>query len=98
MPHEVVLTQSAEEFIQENVWSEQVLSRIERACALLADYPDMGTPYQPEYAAAWPPVPCRYLALPDTPFTLYYTHDQELVTVLSLEWSAGNPKGRFRFV
>ncbi len=95
---EVLLTQSAEEFVEKNVTSERVLARIERACDLLADYPDMGTPYQASYPAAQPPFPCRTLALPDTPFTLYYLHDDEQVVVFSIEWSAGDPKKRFRLV
>lgn len=62
-------------------------------------FPDLGTPYQPEYAAARPPFPCRAVAVPDTPFTLYYITLEEARTlvVIFIENQASDPNERFNW-
>ncbi len=94
----VELTDSAELFLLENVSREETLARIERSVEMLAEFPFAGPEYLPDYPAATPPFPCRYLPLSGTPFTLYYLVDEQrsLVQVIDIEWSAGNPKKRFR--
>ena len=70
---------------------------LEWAVEMLSAFPSLGPVYDPEYIAARPPFPCRYLPLPDTPFTLYYTVDEAAlrVTIIDIEWSAGDPRKRF---
>lgn len=94
------LSAYAEAFVLRNVTSERVLARIESAVEMLREYPEAGPAYSPDYPAARPPFPCRYLPLSDTPFTLFYLVDTErqAVTVFDIEWSAGDPRHRFAFV
>ncbi len=93
----VELTDSVELFLLENVSREETLARIEQSVGMLAEFPFAGPEYRPDYPAATPPFPCRYLPLSDTPFTLYYLIDVQraLVQVIDIEWSAGDPKKRF---
>ena len=100
MAYAVELTDYAESFLLDNVTSERVLERIERSVEMLAEYPEAGPSYNPDYAAARSPFPCRYLPLSGTPFTLYYLTDDEaqMVTVFDIEWTAGDPRARFTFV
>lgn len=97
MSYEVKITDYAADFIAENVALESVLERFEWAVEMLSAFPSLGPVYDPEYIAARPPFPCRYLPLPDTPFTLYYTLDNQAheVTIIDVEWSAGDPRKRF---
>ncbi len=94
----VELTNSAELFLLENVTREETLARIEGSVRMLAEFPLAGPEYRPDYPAATPPFPCRYLPLPGTPFTLYYLVDEtrSLVQVIDIEWTAGDPRRRFR--
>ena len=94
----VELTNSVEPFILENVGREETLARIEQSVGMLAEFPFAGPEYLPDYPAATPPFPCRHLPLSGTPFTLYYLVDEQrsLVQVIDIEWSAGDPKKRFR--
>ena len=93
----VELTDSVELFLLENVNREETLARIEQSVGMLAEFPFAEPEYRPDYPAATPPFPCRYLPLSGTPFTLYYLIDEQraLVQVIDIEWSAGNPKKRF---
>lgn len=97
-PFEVLLTDYAETFLDENVLLERTLSRIEEAIQLLGAYPFAGSDYCPDYPAARPPFPCRHLHVSDTPFTLYYLVDEgtHTVTIFDVEWSSGDPRKRFR--
>lgn len=97
MAWRLLITDGAKEFIRANVSKERVLEKIEDSMGLLAEYPGAGPAYMPSYAAALPPFPCRYFPVSDTPFTLYYVLDEdaETVTVIDIEWSAGDPKKRF---
>ena len=42
-------------------------------------------------------VPCRWIAIPDTPFTIYYVidYDADEVRVFYIEHQRMNPMGRF---
>ena len=95
--YEVEYVERAISFLEENVWTEQVLDRIVRYVDLLSEFPDLGTPYNPDYPAAKPPFSCRSIAIPDTPFTLYYVKDDErlLVTIVYIEHQGANPEERF---
>ncbi len=93
----VTLANSVLDFIEEHVYSERVLKRIETYVELLEDYPYLGAVYAPDYPAARPPVPCRHIDIPDTPFTLYYAVDveREEVEIFYIDFSAADPRGRF---
>lgn len=97
MSYNVEITDYAADFIEQNVALESVLRRFEWAVEMLSAFPSLGSVYDPEYIAARPPFPCRCLPLPDTPFTLYYTVDEAAlrVTIIDIEWSAGDPRKRF---
>ena len=100
MAYSVKIAEYAETFILENVTSERVLRRIEDVAEMLGEYPSAVPQYNPDYAAARPPFPCRFLPLPDTPFTLYYLKDDDAreVIIFDIEWTAGDPRRRFSFV
>ena len=95
--YEVEYVQQAVSFLEENVWTEQALDRIIRYVDLLGEFPDLGTPYSPDYPAARPPFSCRFVAVPDTPFTFYYVKDDErfLITIIYIEHQGADPKDRF---
>lgn len=98
-PYTVKLVDEVEDFIVRSVWSERVYSKMMDYMELLSVFPDLGTPYQPEYAAARPPFPCRAVAVPDTPFTLYYITLEEAraLVVIFIENQASNPNERFNW-
>lgn len=100
MAYRVYFANSVLDFIDEHVTSERVFERIEAYRELLESYPYLGAAYDPEYAAAQPPIPCRRLPIPDTPFTMYYGVDDEVqaVNVFYLDFSAANPRYRFRYL
>lgn len=99
MSYAVEVTQYVTDFIIRNVYSERVYVKIYDSMRLLGDYPELGRAYAPEYPAAAPPFPCRSFAVPDTPFTLFYTVDPEepKLTVFYIENQAMNPKDRFLY-
>ena len=90
MAYRVLFANGALSFIEDHVYSERVLARIETYSELLADYPYLGAIYDPDYPAARPPLPCP-------PFTLFYSVDEaaEEVDVFYVDFSAGDPRGRF---
>ena len=94
---EVILSNDVVSFLIESIESPRVLARIEQQKGMLELFPEMGRAYQPEYEAAYPSVPCRWVAVPDTPFTLYYHFDTEeqKVAVFYIEHQRMNPMGRF---
>ena len=95
--YKVEITDYALDFIERNVALKSALRRFEWAVEMLSAFPSLGPVYDPEYIAARPPFPCRYLPLPDTPFTLYYTVDEAAfrVTIVDLEGSPGVTRKRF---
>ena len=94
---EVIFSNDVVSFLIESIESPRVLARIEQQKGMLELFPEMGRAYQPEYEAAYPSVPCRWVAVPDTPFTLYYHFDTEeqKVVVFYIEHQRMNPMGRF---
>ena len=97
MVYRALFANSVLSFIEDHVYSEHVLARIETYSELLADYPYLGAIYDPDYPATRPPLPCRHIRIPDTPFALFYSVDEvaEEVDVFHVDFSAGNPRGRF---
>lgn len=95
--YEVVYTRSVVDFMMERIESERVYNRIDEYRTVLRRFPDIGGDYLPHYDAARPPFPCKRIAVPDTPFTLYYRKDVEerRVTVFCIEHQRANPRSRF---
>lgn len=58
------------------MYSERVMTRIETYSELLAHYPHLGAVYDPDCPATRPPLSCRYIHIPDTPFTPFYSVDE----------------------
>ena len=87
---------SALSFVEEHVYSERVLARVETYTELLADYPYLGATYALDYPAARPPLPCRHIDIPDTPFTLFYSVNEaeQEVEVFYVDFSAGDPRAQ----
>ena len=94
---EVVFANDAVTFLAENIESPRVLARIEQQRSMLELFPEMGRTYRPEYEAAYPPAPCRWIAVPDTPFTLYYHYaaEEKRVVIFYIEHQRMNPMERF---
>lgn len=88
-------TQFVVDYLMDRVDSKRVYDRIDQYREVLALFPDIGHEYDPTYAAARPPFPCRFVAIPDTPFTLYYTKDEMKceVVVFYIEHQHANPRG-----
>lgn len=98
-PFRVLFANSVLDFIDEHVTSEHVLARIETYRELLSQYPALGAAHDPDYPAARPPIVCRRLPVPDTPFTLYYAIDEEHrnVNVFYIEFKGADPMTRFDY-
>lgn len=96
-PWMVLYSRSAIDFISRRVASKKVAQKIFRYRELLAENPDLGRNYQPEYAAAVPPFPCRFISVPDTPFTLFYFKDEKerKIVIFCVEFQRTDPVGRF---
>lgn len=94
---EIVFSDEAATFLDEQIESLRVLRRIEKYVRALATFPEMGQRYVPDYEAARPPMLCRWVAIPSTPFTIYY-HFSEVakrIVVLSIEHQRTDPQDRF---
>ena len=94
---EIVFSDEAASFLDEQIESLRVLRRIEKYVRALATFPEMGQRYVPDYEAARPPMLCRWVAIPSTPFTIYY-HFSEVakkIVVLSIEHQRTDPQDRF---
>ena len=74
---------------------DAVYRRIGEMLKVLASFPRYGEEYDPHYEAARPPVPCRVLFIAH--YGVYYAIDEEarMVTVLAIEDSRRDPRGRF---
>lgn len=94
---EVVLTNDVVTFLDEHVESPRVLNRIEKYLRALRTFPEMGQDYSPTYEASWPPISCRWIAIPSTPFTVYYHFFEEAkrVVVLFIENQRSDSTQRF---
>lgn len=98
-PCQVVFANSVLDFIDEHIDSERVLAKIEQYEDLLSHYPALGAVYDLDYPAARPPITCRQLPIPETPFTLHYAIDEDArrVNVFYIEFKGSDPRGRFSF-
>lgn len=92
-------TTEAIQVIAEQVYSEQVLEKMEHLRALLETAPELGRVYDPAYPAAKPPFECRVLAVPDSPFALYYVVDEEHeeIIIFHAENPRMDPEERFAY-
>jgi len=92
------VTSNVVEFILAHVSRETTLGKIEAVVSIIEEFPGMGHVYDPECPAARTPFPCRYIVVPETPFTIHYLKDDvaHKVVVFDIEWSAGDPVDRFR--
>lgn len=99
VPYSVKFTNDVVDFITQNIWSKRVYNKLMNYVDLLAYFPELGTPYHPDYPAARPPFPCRAVAIPDTPFTLYYitNEDKQTIIVIYMENQASDPNERFNW-
>ena len=97
MAYDVIFANGVLAFIEQHIYSERVLARIETYAELLTDYPYLGAVYAPDYPASKPPLPCRHIDIPDTPFTLFYAVNEaaQEVDVFYIDFSAGDPRKRF---
>lgn len=95
--YSVVYAQSVVEFMLSAITSQRVYEKVASYRSLLAAFPEIGTPYHPEYAAARPPFPCRSIPIPDTPFTIYYGIDatRHVIEVFYMEHQNADPRERF---
>ncbi len=93
----VQYTQGAIDFILENVHSKQVASKIFECRRMLQDFSDFGKIYDPEYPAAMLPFPCRYIAIPDTSFNLYYIKEVDAmrIVIFCIDYQRIDPNARF---
>lgn len=94
---EIVFSNEASTFLDEHIESPRALRRIEKYIRALAAFPEMGQRYIPDYEAARPPMLCRWIAIPSTPFTIYYHFSEaaKRVVVLSIEHQRTDPQERF---
>ena len=94
---EIVFSNEAATFLDEQIESLRVLKRIEKYIRALAAFPEMGQRYVPDYEAARPPMLCRWIAIPSTPFTIYYHFSETArrIVVLSIEHPRSDPQERF---
>lgn len=99
MAYSVHYTQEAREFILTNVRSKKVHERIKKFRDMLKELPELGRAYDPEYPASRPPFECRVLAVPDSPFALYYVVDEEHeeIIIFHVENQRMDPEERFAY-
>lgn len=93
----VVYSKGVVDFMIGAITSRRVYEKVDSYRQLLSAFPEIGTPYHPEYAAARPPFPCRSIPVPDTPFTIYYgiDHERRTVEVFYMEHQNADPAERF---
>lgn len=96
-PYEVVYARSVLDFMLSEVTSRKVYERIDAYRKVLTEFPYLGEEYDPYYEAARPPFPCRFVAVPGTPFALYYAVSEttKTVQVFAIEDQHRDPRGRF---
>lgn len=85
------------EFMRCEIKTRKTYERVNSYRRILSSFPEAGAVYDPYYEAAKPPVECRYITVPGTPFTLYYAvneHDKT-VNVFSIEHQRINPRSMF---
>lgn len=94
---DIVFSNEAATFLDEQIESLRVLKRIEKHIRTLTTFPEMGQRYVPDYEAARLPMLCRWIAIPSTPFTIYYHFSEaaKRIVVLSVEHQWSEPQERF---
>lgn len=97
MAWRVVYAQSVVDFMIERIETRRAYERVDSYRKILASFPYAGEEYDPYYEAARPAAPCRCIAVPGTPFTLYYAVDEasRTVNVFSIEHQRNDPGARF---
>lgn len=93
----VEYTEAAVNFIADHVNSRRVADKLFEYRVLLQEFPDLGKPYDPVYPAARIPFACREIAVPDTPFTIYYMkhEDERKIIIFCIEHQRVDPNARF---
>lgn len=96
----VSYTRHAVSFIKNNIKNKRIAEQVFGYRKLLETMPDLGRNYDPEYPAAKPPFPCRYIAIPDTPFTMYYLKNEatQEIVIFSIDHQRKNSEAWFAFV
>ena len=99
MEYSAYYTDEAIQSIIESVSSDRVLTHIEHLRELLQTTPELGRVYDPEYPASRPPFECRVIAVPDSPFSLYYVVDEDAqeVIIFHIENQRMDPTERFAY-
>lgn len=94
---EVAFTPNALEFMDEHVSNAEDAKKIFKYRELLKLFPEFGRVYNPDYPAAIPSFTCRYIPIPDTHFTLFYTllTEARTVAIFALDFQMANPNTRF---
>lgn len=95
--YKVRYAKSVLEFMRTEIQTRKAYERVDSYRMILASFPEAGAVYAPYYEAARPPMECRYIVVPGTPFTLYYAADErtKTVNVFSIEHQRMNPKSLF---
>ena len=95
--YKVRYAKSVLEFMRTEIQTRKAYDRVDSYRTILTSFPEVGAVYDPYYEAARPPMECRYVAVPGTPFTLYYAVDEraKTVSVFSIEHQRMNPRSLF---
>ena len=93
----VIYTEYVRTMLLQEVESKRVYESIDRYRDILQLFPEIGQEYEPQYPAAKPPFPCRFIPVHNTPFTLYYIVEEagRIIVVFYLEHQRSNPRTRF---
>ena len=97
MPWKVFYTDEVIAFLTTEITSKRVYEQINQYREILSLFPDIGRKYDPLYDAARPPFDVWCIAIPSTPFMLYYKKDESnrTLVVFYIEHQRNNPYERF---
>lgn len=95
--YKVRYARSVVEFMRDEIATRKAYERVDSYRRILSSFPEAGAVYDPYYETAKPPVECRYITVPGTPFTLYYAVNDcdRTVDVFSIEHQRINPRSLF---
>ena len=95
--YRVLYARSVVEFMRREIQTRKAYEHVDSYRKILSAFPEAGAVYEPYYESVTPPVPCRYITVPGTPFTLYYAvdDDERVVRVFHIEHQRANPRERF---
>ncbi len=84
-------------FMKNEIQTRKVYNHIDSYRHILSSFPEAGAVYDPYYEAARPPMECRYITVPGTPFTLYYTVNEtdRAVDIFSIGHQRTDPRSTF---